>query len=473
MRRFITVLFVFLFVKTGALLAQSHTPVSLPALFTDHIVLQQQDSVPIWGWGQVGTTVKLIGSWAPQDTALAVVKGNGRWIGKIKTGRYGGPYTLQIFSGNNVNERIVLKDVLLGEVWLCSGQSNMEWTPANGIVDQKQEIATADYPQIRFFNVEKRGSQTLQDDCKAAWEVCTPEVMRKRSAVAYFFGRHLHQKLDVPIGLIVSAWGGTVAEEWLPKEVATNTPEIKDATADISYAWWNSTYMGSLYNAMIHPLMPYKIAGTIWYQGESNRENPQSYRLLMEKLIASWRNGFENEFPFYLVQIAPYKYNIGTNGPALIREAQEQVVRKVPHTGLVVTNDVGESNNIHPARKQEVGIRLGNLALGEHYGLLKDGYQNPLLVQAMVEKGKAVLVFSHAEEGLICTDKTVKGLQIKGKEGTFVDAKARIKGNRLEVYASEVKSPTEVRYCFDDATVGNLFNKHGLPVAPFRVVIDK
>ena len=158
--------------------AQSHTPVSLPALFTDHIVLQQQDSVPIWGWGQASTTVRIIGSWSSQDTVSVVVDDSGRWKGKIKTGRYGGPYTLHVFSGNNEREKIVLNDVMIGEVWLCSGQSNMEWTPANGIANQSAEIAAANYPQIRFFSLDKRGSQTLQEDCHAKWEVCTPEVLR-------------------------------------------------------------------------------------------------------------------------------------------------------------------------------------------------------------------------------------------------------------------------------------------------------
>ena len=224
---------------------------------------------------------------------------------------------------------------------------------------------------------------------------------------------------------------------------------------------------------MIYPLLPYRIAGAIWYQGESNRDDPKPYFGLMKSLIACWRKDFGKEFPFYQVQIAPFKYGDYFGNSALIREAQEQVVREVPHTGLVITNDVGEYRNIHPTRKQEVGIRLGNLALGEHYGLLEKGYQSPFLEQAPVEKGKVILTFSHAEEGLVCKDKTVKGLQIAGKDKNFVEAKARIKGNRLEVYAPKVKEPAEVRYCFDDSTVGNLFNKHGLPMAPFRVEIGK
>ncbi len=452
--------------------AQTQTPLSLPALFSDHIVLQQQDSVPIWGWGEAGRTIHVVGSWLPTDTLSTKVDLTGRWTGKLKTTSYGGPYTLQIFTQGRTWDKIVLQDVMLGEVWLCSGQSNMEWSPNNGIVNQKEEIKAANYPHIRFFSLEKQGSLTLQDDCQGRWEPCTPEVMQKRSAVAYFFGRHLHQELNVPVGLIVSAWGGTPAEVWIPKDSLPETAETKKIAESRKHPSW-PVEAGTLYNSMIHPLLPYRIAGTIWYQGESNRDYPQSYTRLMETLISSWRKGFEQEFPFYLVQIAPHNYKSKNNGPALIREAQEQVARRVPHTGLVVTNDVGEYGNIHPKNKQAVGLRLGNFALGEHYGVLKKGYQSPVLKQAMVEGKKIILTFEHAEEGLTCPEKNIKGLYVAGEDGKFVEAKARIKGNRLEVSAREIKSPVAVRYCFDDATVGNLFNIQGLPMAPFQTTILK
>ena len=446
--------------------AQTHTPISLPSLFSDQMVLQQEDSVPIWGWGRASTTVKIVGSWSPEDTTSVVVDDNGRWKGKIKTTRYGGPYTLRVFSKNS-NDEVLLRDVMLGEVWVCSGQSNMEWASGNGITNQQEEIGAADYPNIRFFSLAKQASGTLQDDCRAAWEICTPTVMQKRSAVAYFFGRHLHQQLNVPIGLIVSAWGGTPAEVWIPKELVPDTPEQQKLTASRKNPWW-PVEAGVLYNSMVSPLFPYRIAGVIWYQGESNRDAAQPYAMLMKQLIQTWRKGFDKEFPFYQVQIAPYNYKSTDNGPALIREAQELVARTVPRTEVVVTNDIGEYGNIHPARKQEVGIRLGDIALKENYGMSDKEVRSPFLTHAEIEKDRVILTFSHAEEGLICTGKVVKGLQIAGEDGVFVEAKANIKESRLIAYAPGIKRPVTVRYCFDDATVGNIFSKQGLPVAPFQ-----
>lgn len=451
--------------------AQTHTPVALPSLFSDHIVLQQKDSVPIWGWGEASSTVKIVGSWLPEDTVSVLVDNDGRWMTKIKTSRYGGPYSIHVFSENHVNEGILLKDVMLGEVWLCSGQSNMRWAPCNGIQNQQEEIETANHPSIRFFSLARQGSQTLQDDCRAVWEPCIPEVMQKRSAVAYFFGRHLHQQLGVPIGLIVSAWGGTAAEVWLPKEMVPDTPEQRKLTASRRDPLW-PVEPGTLYNSMVYPLFPYRIAGVIWYQGESNRNAPKAYASLMKKLIQSWRIGFKKEVPFYQVQIAPYNYKSTDNGPALLREAQEQVMRTVPRTEVIVTNDIGEYDNIHPARKQEIGIRLGNIGLKENYRILDNEVRSPFLIHTEMDKNWVILTFNHAEEGLVCKDKTVKGMQIAGKDGIFTEAKVRIKENRLYVDASSIEQPFVIRYCFDDATVGNLFNKQGLPVAPFQSKIS-
>ena len=440
--------------------------VKMPSIFSDNMMFQRDMPAPVWGTAEPNADI-LVEFGGKKVSTKAEISGKWRVVlPKMKADKT--PKEMTVFENSMPAKKI--KNILVGEVWVASGQSNMEWSPNNGIMNQKEEIKAANYPHIRFFSLEKQGSHTLQDNCRGCWEPCTPEVMQKRSAVAYFFGRHLHQELNVPVGLIVSAWGGTPAEVWIPKDSLPETPEAKKIAASRKEPHW-PVEAGTLYNSMIHPLQPYRIAGAIWYQGESNRDYPQSYARLIEILISSWRKGFEQKFPFYLVQIAPHNYKSKNNGPALIREAQEQVTRHIPRTGLVVTNDVGEYGNIHPKNKQAVGLRLGNLALGEHYGVLKKEYQSPILKQAMIEGEKIILTFEHAKEGLICPEKNIKGLSIAGEDGKFVEAKARIKGNRLEVSAREIKSPIAVRYCFDDTTVGNLFNKQGLPMAPFQTTI--
>lgn len=446
------------------LVAGVQAQISLPSVFTDHMVLQQKSDVPVWGWGVASGTIKVVGSWALKDTATTVVRSDGTWETTLKTTEAGGPYTLSIL-GNGSCE---LKDVMLGEVWLCSGQSNMEWTPMSNIDNRDEEIAAANHPDIRFFHIPKRGATTPQNNCEASWAACTPDVMKNTSAVAYFFGRNLQKDLNVPIGLIVSAWGGTPAEVWTPEERVMENPQIRDAMPDKTYPWW-PVEPGVLYNQMINPIVPYSLAGAIWYQGESNRDHPDSYGILLKTMIESWRKSFKKDFPFYLVQIAPHTYNSGDNGAALVREHQEWVSRTVPETGMVVVSDcVADIKNIHPTNKQDVGLRLANLAMGKTYGLLASGYESPVFNGMTVNKNKAVISFLHAENGLVCKDKQITGFMIAGEDGVFEPGKAQIKGNTVIVTSPRVKQPVTVRYCFDDATVGNLFNKEGLPVAPFR-----
>lgn len=456
--RIIWTFFYFLLITTG-LWGQ----ISLPPIFTDHMVLQQKSEVPVWGWGETKKTIKIVGSWAPKDTASATVRSDGSWDTTLKTAEAGGPYTLTIL-GNGKRE---LKDVMLGEVWLCSGQSNMAWTPMR-IDNRDEEIATANHPNIRFFHIPKRGAATPQNYCEASWTTCTPEVMKNTSAVAYFFGRDLQKNLNVPIGLVVSAWGGTPAEVWTPEERVMNNPQIRDAMSNKTHPSWPSK-PGVLYNQMINPIIPYSLSGVIWYQGESNRDHPDSYGILLKTMIESWRKNFGKDFPFYLVQIAPHTYNAGDNGAALVREHQEWIARRVPKSGMVVISDcVADVKNIHPTDKQSVGLRLANMALGKTYGRLESGFESPLFKELTISKNKAIISFLHADKGLMCKEKQITGFLIAGEEGIFIPAKAQIKDNTVIVTSSKVKKPVAVRYCFDDATIGNLFNKEGLPVAPFR-----
>jgi sialate O-acetylesterase len=283
---------------------KSLASITLPAVFTDNMVLQQNAEVAIWGWGNPGEKLKIIGSWNNKDTVVATAQNNSAWNTRIKTIQAGGPYTLTIIGSSTVT----LKNVMLGEVWICSGQSNMEWSVNYGIANGEEEAALANHPNIRFFHIPKIGAAYPQQDCKANWAVCTPQTMRATSAVGYFFGRELQKNMNVPIGLIVSAWGGTPAEVWVQQELVENNPALKASTYDDKASGWPSA-PGTTYNSMIAPVVPYEIAGAIWYQGESNRYKPQTYAQLMRTLIESWRKDFNKDFPFYYVQIAPFTYD--------------------------------------------------------------------------------------------------------------------------------------------------------------------
>ncbi|MEG1562379.1 MAG: sialate O-acetylesterase [Bacteroides sp.] len=444
--------------------ANIRAEVSLPAVFTDNMVLQQKSNVPVWGWGTASETLKIVGSWATQDTVKVEVAPDGSWKTTLPTASAGGPYTLQVMGSSTRT----LRNVMLGEVWLCSGQSNMEWKASYGLVNKDQEIADATYPDIRFFTAKLRGALQPQNNCEGQWEVCSPEVMSQTSAIAYFFGRQLYKTLQVPVGLIVSAWGGTPAEVWVPQEKIEQHPALCANKPTQSYPWW-PIESGRLYNQMIHPFMPYRIAGTIWYQGESNQDRYRTYHAVMKELIESWRKGFGTEFPFYFVQIAPHTYGAKDNGPALLREQQELTTTQVTGTGMVVISDlVNDVRNIHPIDKQHVGLRLANMALANDYGLSMKGVYSPTFESITFEKNKAIIRLKHAEEGLLCKQKKITGFKIASADGNWIDATVKIAGNTLVVLAPKLKRPTQVTYCFDEATIGNLFSKEGLPVAPFN-----
>lgn len=437
---------------------------SLPSVFADNMVLQQQNDVVVWGCGIPNQQIKVVGSWAPQDTAVGKVQSTGRWRTTLKTAEAGGPYTLTVIG----EKKITLQNVLLGEVWLCSGQSNMEWKAASGLENQKEEIANANDDGIRFLHFPMRSAEYPQYDCDVNWTVCSSETMPNTSAVAYFFAKKLRKELGVPVGLIVSAWGGTPAECWTPKEMVESDPRLNVNRMTEMHPW-RPIEPGVLYNQMIYPVIPFRIAGTLWYQGEANRDFYQTYGLLMKTMIESWRKDFGEKMPFYFVQIAPYRYGSKQNGPALLREQQEFVSKLVPNTGMVVVSDlVNDINNIHPIMKQGVGARLAELALAETYGVQLDHYKSPTYKSMEVKGNKAIISFFDAENGLSCRGKKVESLLVAGEDGKWVEAEGVVKGNTLIVSARKVAHPVQVRFCFDDASKGNLFTTDGLPVAPFR-----
>ena len=434
--------------------------ISMPSVFCDNMVLQQNADVSIWGYGNRDEIIKIVGSWAPKDTIFAKADVLGKFSTKIRTSEFGGPYTLSIIG----SRRIIYKNILLGEVWLCSGQSNMAM-PLSGTENAKENIVKATNPRIRIFSVSTKGAGTPQNNCDGVWNICSPDVAGRTSAVAYYFAEKLYMELKVPIGIIVSAVGGTPAEAWTPEEIVFSDSIISN---NLCRELWNTrpSKPGVLYNWMIHPVIPYTISGCIWYQGESNYLHYQTYSQLLDKMVTSWRKRFNSEFPFYVVQIAPYQYYSTDNAPALLREQQELFTKHVKHTGLVTISDlVNDIGDIHPIRKKEVGVRLANWALGDHYCLPVKGYKTPILDNIFFRKGKAIVRFRDLEK-LKAT--SFKELEIASWDGRFYDAEGCIKDNELILWSEKVRAPAYVRYCFNDDGEACLFNETDLPVAPFR-----
>ena len=458
MKRILIILFV-LIAFNSALFAK----IILPSVFADNMVLQQNSTVALWGWSDPGETVKIVAGWNEKDTIKVKADNSSKWTTSIKTIGAGGPYSIRILGSS----RVELKNVMLGEVWICSGQSNMEWSVNAKIINGEEEAAKANHPNIRIFHVQKIGAQYPQENCNATWTVCSPETMRSTSAIGYFFARELQQKLNIPIGIIVSAWGGTPAEVWIEKSRIEKNAMLNNHKYNEKYDWWPGT-PGTLYNSMIAPFVPYGIAGAIWYQGESNCNNHQIYSELMKTLIENWRSDFKKDFPFYLVQIAPYTY--GDKGTSeFVREQQELITKTVPNTGMIVISDLVDNvKDIHPRNKIDVGKRLANFALAETYKQTIGAYKSPAYHSMQIEKDKLRVSFSNVLTGLKSTGKTPMQFLIAGDDQKFVPATAKIEGSTVILSSKLVKNPVAARFCFDDTSMPDVFSTEGLPLAPFR-----
>lgn len=435
----------------------------LPSVFADNMVLQQNSEVAIWGWADTGENLKIVVGWNTKDTIKVKADNTSAWKTSLKTIGAGGPYTIQFLGSSKVE----LKNVMLGEVWICSGQSNMEMSVNWKLINGEEEAAKATNPNIRIYHIPKIAADYPQQNCNTTWTVCTPETMRSTSAVGYFFARELQQKLNVPVGIIVSAWGGTPAEVWIEKSRIVNNPVLDKAKITENFPWCPSA-AGTMYNSMIYPVVPYGIAGAIWYQGETNCSNYPVYSLLMKTLIENWRADFKKDFPFYLVQIAPYDY--GEKGTsAYLREQQELITKTVPNTGMVVITDLVDNiKDIHPKNKLDVGTRLANYALAETYNQNVGAYKSPAYQAMQVEKGKVRLSFSNVITGLKSTGKTPALFLIAGEDKKFVQATAKIEGATIVLSSKTLKNPVAVRFCFDNTTMPDVFSTEGLPLAPFR-----
>lgn len=442
---------------------QSFSQVRLPAVLSSGMVLQQNDSVSLWGWSQPAEKIFVTTSW-DNHTDSTIANNGARWKLKVKTPAAGGPYSIS-FKGYNTVE---LKDVLIGEVWLCSGQSNMEMNWQWGhLPDVNAEFPTCATTNIRFFQVPKTTSDYPQDNCDAKWESCDSNSLKSFSAVGYFFGKRLNKELNVPIGLINSSWGGTPAEVWTEAGAINDNAELKASDDKLEeLAWWPKK-PGMTYNGMLAPLFNYSIAGALWYQGEGNTAAPYTYSHLLTTMIDSWRKAWNKNLPFYYVQIAPFTYGT-TNQGNLIREQQANAMQHNNVGMTVVTDLVDDTTDIHPKNKHEVGYRLAGWALAETYHKSGFAYKSPFYKNIEIKKDKAIISFDNVPTGLMAKDKKINAVQVAGANKVFYPADAKIDGDKLIVSSKIVKQPVAVRFSYSNAAVGNLFSKEGLPVCPFR-----
>jgi len=435
--------------------------VTLPNVFSDNMVLQRNTEVIIWGWANPQEEVVITPSWNNQKYKVKT-SNQAKWEIVIPTPKEGGPYTIAIKGYNE----IVLKNILIGEVWICSGQSNIEMNASWGIENGDEAVKNAANPNIRLFLVPKLTATAPQNNLFGSWTECTPETMKYFSAVGYFFGKHLQEELkDVPIGLISSNWGGTPAEIWMPEEVIQNDPVLLESAKTRKEESYGPNQPGRAFNAMIFPWTKFKIAGALWYQGESN-VGSTVYDKTLSALISSWRKLWGYDFPFYYVQIAPYKYGENHFGGAIIRDAQRKVLQEVPNTGMVLTSDISPIDDIHPKDKKSVGIRLANLALANTYKMNEALVNGPLYKGMKIEKNKITVSFDYAD-GLYFKDKKADLFEIAGADNVFYKATAVIKNNTVVVQSGEVKVPVKVRYAWKNTDQSTLFNKVKLPASSF------
>ncbi len=473
----------------------------LPALVGNHMVLQRDIENPIWGWADPGTPVSVM---IAGQTHQTKADESGRW--KVRLAAISGSSHALKMSITTPSESITLSNIVIGEVWICSGQSNMQFAVKEAN-DGDLEVASANYPNIRIISVPQVGTQEKQDDFQGQWEICTPETISDFSAVGYFFGRQLYQTLGVPIGLIDDSWGGSAAEAWVSREtleadsrfqnvieqaknleqnydfdkiledwkVATEKAAANGKPAPRKPANWltGNSRPGNIWAGVLNPTIGYGIRGVIWYQGESNAGRAYQYRDLFSLMISEWRKAWGiGDFPFYWVQLADFHPEVSEPGEsswAELREAQTQTL-SLPNTGQAVICDLGEGRDIHPRNKQDVAKRLARIALSRDYGHDFE-YQSPTYRSMELKDGKILLTFDHVGKAGLYSFDTVEvvGFALAGEDRVWHRATGKIVGpNQVEVSSAEVSKPVAARYGWADNPVVNLYSKNGLPATPFR-----
>lgn len=473
---------------------RSQAEVKLPNIFSDHMVLQQKQQNKVWGRAEAGEAVTVTIDGSSKKTQA---DDKGDWSVMIDPIPVGGPYVLNVQAGSGTIE---INDILVGEVWVCSGQSNMEWRVRSSNDPDMVKVA-ANYPEIRMINYPNTGSQEpIWTHEGSDWMVCSPESVGEFSAVGYFFGRQLHQTLDVPIGLVNDAWGGSSAEAWINRDLLEDDEKFKPSLekweameeqfaslstkaeqteADekklngLKRQMFGNHRPSNIYNGVLLSHLGYGIKGAVWYQGESNASRAHQYRHIFPMMIANWRDEWgQGDFPFYWVQLADFRSE--SNEPqesdwAELREAQTMTMSALPNTGEAVIIDVGEGKDIHPRNKVIVGQRLARWALAKDYGL-DIAYQSPTYTSMDKADGKITLSFEHVDGGWRPFDvREPVGFAVAGEDKKFVWATAKLlKDGRIEVSSEEVKEPVAVRYAWADNPVCNMFDTMGLPLTPFR-----
>ncbi len=486
----------------------AQTGLSLHSLFSDNMVLQRDLKIPVWGTAETGKKVDVrIGS----NLNSAIADANGKWKLFLDEMSAGENYEMIVSSGQDT---LKLKNVSIGEVWLCSGQSNMEYQLSKS-ENGEAEINNANDSRIRLFTVARKSSPVPLENCEGVWKVSSPENVKNFSAVAYYFAKNLLREINVPVGLINSSWGGTAIETWISKETLESNPEFKavferwnkiveeypavlndfnlnkeklllqwkkDSSKSVSLGFApprkpglptapggrNTPY--GLYNGMIYPLAPYGMRGVIWYQGESNVERPGEYKKLFPALINNWRDLWGiGQFPFYFVQLPNFAREpepSGSGWPEL-REAQLNTL-SVPNTGMAVTIDVGDPMDLHPKNKSDVGYRLALIALANIYGRKDLVFSGPIYKSHRIDENKLILEFYYGEGLTAKSDSKLKGFQIASEDQEFIDAEAVIENDKVVVWSDKITNPSALRYAWGDNPEGNLYNKGGLPASPFR-----
>jgi sialate O-acetylesterase len=476
---------------------------TLAGIFTDHTVLQRGVPVPVWGWGDPNEKVTV--TFAGQRKA-ATADAHGKWIVRLDPMQASAEARELMVESAAKDRKSRISDVVVGDVWLCSGQSNMRFQLSR-TENAREEIAAANHPAVRFLMVDEQFSLKSMENAKGTWAPVTPATAAECSAVAYYFGRALQEKVGVPIGLMVSSVGGTRIETWMRPEtlasvgVSGSLVDRWKAVSPEEFEKIGAAYRAfqdqrdrvhpqavreaksqgaaappapeppkmrchdcpsALHNGMILPLQPFAIRGVIWYQGESNSGQAASYEKLLPAMISDWRQVWGAKLPFLFVQLAPHR-----NTHPAFREAQHRISQKTPHTAMVVTTDVGDANDIHPTRKRPVGERLALAARALSYQESVE-YSGPVFAGMKVENDRAVISFTHAGSGLVASDGELRGFTLAGADAKFVPARAVIEGSTVTVTADTIRKPVAVRYAWAMVPDANLFNREGLPAVPFR-----